>query len=86
MNIKEHAGEGHKRAHIALAGVVQRVERQPVNQRVSSSIPSQGTCLGCGPGQISSRGHVKGNHTLMFFFLSPSLPLCVKINNTLINK
>ena len=34
----------------ALAGVAQWIECQPVNQRVTSSIPSQGTCLGCGPG------------------------------------
>ena len=32
---------------IALAGVTQRIECQPVNQRVAGSIPSQGTCLGC---------------------------------------
>ena len=34
----------------ALAAVVQWIERRPVNQRVASSIPSQGTCPGCGPG------------------------------------
>ena len=34
----------------ALAGVAQWIERRPVNQRVASTIPSQGTCLGCGPG------------------------------------
>ena len=33
-----------------LAGVAQCFERWPENQRVASSIPSQGTCLGCGPG------------------------------------
>ena len=31
---------------LALAGVAQWIECQPVNQRVASSIPSQGTCLG----------------------------------------
>ena len=35
---------------MALAGVAQWVERWHVNQRVAGSIPSQGTCLGCGPG------------------------------------
>ena len=30
--------------------VAQWTEGQPVNQRVTSSIPSQGTCVGCGPG------------------------------------
>ena len=34
----------------ALAGVAQWVEHQPVNQKVAGSIPSQGTCLGGGPG------------------------------------
>ena len=34
----------------ALAGVAQWIERRPVNQRVAGAIPSQGTCLGCGPG------------------------------------
>ena len=33
-----------------LAGVAQWIERQPANQRVTGSIPSQGTCLGCRPG------------------------------------
>ena len=35
---------------LALAGVAQRIEHWPVNQRVVCSIPSQGTCLGCRPG------------------------------------
>ena len=34
----------------ALAGVAQCIECRPVNQRVTGSIPSQGTCLGCWPG------------------------------------
>ena len=34
----------------ALAGVTQWIERQPVNKKVTGSIPSQGTCLGCGTG------------------------------------
>ena len=34
----------------ALAGVAQWIECEPVTQRVASSIPSQGTCLGGGPG------------------------------------
>ena len=33
----------------ALAGVAQ-TECQPVKQRVTGSIPSQDTCLGCRPG------------------------------------
>ena len=33
-----------------LAGLAQWIEHQPVNQRVTGLIPSQGTCLGCKPG------------------------------------
>ena len=39
-----------KRGLFALAGVAQWIEHQPANQRVASSSPSQGTCLGCRPG------------------------------------
>ena len=31
-------------------GVAQWIECRPTNQRVSGSIPGQGTCLDCGPG------------------------------------
>ena len=34
----------------ALAGVAQWIEHWPVNQRVTGSVPSQGTCLGYAPG------------------------------------
>ena len=44
--IKRHI----KRENIFLAGVAQWIECQPSNQRVTGSIPSQGTGLGCGPG------------------------------------
>ena len=36
----------------ALVGVAQWMEHGPVNPRVTSSIPSQGTCLGCRPGPL----------------------------------
>ena len=36
--------------HAALAGVAQWIERQPANQKVPGSIPSQGICLGCRSG------------------------------------
>ena len=36
-----------------LGGVAQWIEHWPANGKVSSSIPSQGTCLNC--------GHVRGN-------------------------
>ena len=50
----------------------QWIECQPVNQRAASSIPSQGTRLGCRPGP--HLGHTQGNHTLMFLSLPFSLP------------
>ena len=59
---------------MALAGVAQWIERGPVNQRIASSLPSEGTCLGILPRQVPSRGRMRGNHTLMFPSLSPSLP------------
>ena len=31
----------------AWAGIAKWIEHKPVNQRVASLIPSQGTCLGC---------------------------------------
>ena len=40
----------NEKQSLALAGVAQWIEHRPVNQRVASLIPSQGTCLGCGPG------------------------------------
>ena len=61
-----------KKRSPALAGVSQWIEHRPVNQRVTGWIPSQGTCLGCS--QVSSKGHLRGNHTLVFLSLSFSLP------------
>ena len=34
----------------ALAGVAQWIEHRALNQRATGLIPSQGLCLGCGPG------------------------------------
>ena len=39
-----------KKPRVAPAGVAQWIECQPVNQRATSSIPGQGTCVGGGPG------------------------------------
>ena len=39
-----------KKQNSALAAVTQWIEHRPVNQRVAGWSPSQGTCLGCGPG------------------------------------
>ena len=49
--------------------MAQWIGHWPVNQRVTGSIPSWGTS-----GQVLSRGSMRGNHTLMFPSLSPSLP------------
>ena len=40
----------HQTSCLALTGVAQWIECRPSNQRVTGSIPTQGTCLGCGPG------------------------------------
>ena len=56
---------------IALAGVAQWIEHGPVNQRVAGSIPSQSTCLGCGPGP-QFRVHERQPHidvSLLLFLL-----------------
>ena len=39
-----------KNEKMALAGVAQWIENWTVKQSVTGLIPSQGTCLGCGPG------------------------------------
>ena len=39
-----------KGPEVAPAGVAQWIECYPASQRVTSSIPSQGTGLGCRPG------------------------------------
>ena len=43
-------GKIYLKLHQTLAGVVQWIGCQPANQRVTISIPCQGTCLGCRPG------------------------------------
>ena len=67
----------------ALAGVAQWIECGPVNQRVTGSIPNQGTCLGCRPhlqwGACERQPHIDVS-------LSPSLLLSLKINKILKNK
>ena len=67
---------------IVLAGVAQWIERGPVNQRVTSLIPSRGTCLGCGPGPPPQLGTREGQpHTdvSLPLFLLP-FPGSKKIN------
>ena len=58
-----------------MAGVAQWVEHWPVNQRVTGSIPSQGTCLGCnvGPQQEASERQPHFDVSLPLFL--PPFPL-----------
>ena len=69
---------------VALAGVAQRIENQPVNQNITDLILLQVTCLGCGPGP-----HLGACERLLIVVcpayqcfsssLSPFLPLSLKI-------
>ena len=54
----------------ALAGVAQWIECGPMKQKVTGSIPSQGTARAWVAGQVPSMGRARGNHTLMFLSLS----------------
>ena len=70
---------------IALAGVIQWIKHRPGNRKVASSIPSQGTYLGCGRGPqlgVCKRQQmgVSLAHQCSSPSLSPSLPLSLKIN------
>ena len=60
---------------LAPAGVVQWIECQPANQKVTGWIPSQGTCLRCGPGPQEG-AHERQPHidvSLLLFLLPPPL-------------
>ena len=79
-----HTGRGNglalKNPHWDLAGVFQWIERQPANQRVAGSIPSQGTYLGCGLGpQWGARE--RQSHTDVSLPLFLLLFSSLKINN-----
>ena len=56
--------------------MAQWIECRPVNQRITSSIPGQGTCLGCEPGPLygayERQPHISPS-------LSPSLLFSLKI-------
>ena len=62
----------------ALAGVAQWMEHQPVSQKVTGSVPHQGTCVGFGPGP--QLGLYKRQPIGFSPSLSLSLPLSLKIN------
>ena len=57
---------------MALAGVAQWIKCWTAKQRVASLIPSQ-LAHTWGAGQVPKRGHLRGNHRLMFLSLSFSL-------------
>ena len=53
--------------------MAQWIEHWPANQTVTGLNPSQGACMGCGPGPPVVRC-AQSNHTLMFAPLSFSFP------------
>ena len=68
-----------KNEKMALADVAQWIEHGPANQRVAGSIPSQGACLGCGPGPQWG-AHERQPPIDVSLPLSLSLSLSLKIN------
>ena len=63
---------------MALAGVAQWIECQPINQRIPGSILSQGTFLGCESGPQKGV-HKKQPHVdVSFPLFLPSSPLSKK--------
>ena len=70
----------------SVAGVAWWIEHWPINQKVTGSIPSQGTCLGCGLGPqlgaFCKRQSVDVSHinvSLLVSLPSPSKNKQVKI-------
>ena len=61
-----------KNIKIALAVVAQWIEYWPVHKRVAGSVPIRAQAWVAV--QVPSRGHMRGNHTLMFLSLSFSFP------------
>ena len=76
----------YKHLYTSLAGVAQWIECWPVNQRmVVVRFPVRAHAWAAG--QVPSRGHVRGNHTLMFLsFFSSSLSLSLKTNKIFFKK
>ena len=76
----------NKMKHIALAGVAQWIEHQPVNQRIAGLIPSQGTCLGSRPGPqlgvCKRQAHIDVSRPLLL----PPFPSKNKINKIFFKK
>ena len=64
-----------KKLKTALAGVAQWIDCRPANQKVAGSIPSQGTCLCCGPGpQLGACKRQLIDASPAHRFFSPFLP------------
>ena len=69
------------RAEGMMADVAQWIEHWSANQKVTGSIPSQGTCLGCGPGpQWGACKRQPQTDVSLPFFLS-TLPLKINQQN-----
>ena len=62
---------GTLKKNLTLVGVAQWIEYGPVNQRAASWFPIRAHTWVAG--QVPSRGCVRGNHTLMFLSIPPSL-------------
>ena len=76
------------KSSVALTGVAQWVGCCPTKLKVAGLIPSQGTCLGCGPGpllEVCTRQLVDVSlaHQCFAPSVSPSFPLTLKINKIL---
>ena len=64
---------------LGLDGVAQWIECQSVNQKITGSVPSQGTCLGCGSGtRMRTREGQPINASLLHQCSSLSLPLSLE--------
>ena len=66
--------------NVALADVAQLFECRPANQKVTCSIPSQGTCLGCGPGSRKGVCERQPHIDVSLPLFLPPFP-SLKINN-----
>ena len=63
-----------------MDGVAHWIECQPANQRVTGSIPSQGICLGCGPGPQQGTSQRQPHINVSLFSLPCPLKIFKKIN------
>ena len=69
---------------VALAGVAQWIDCPSANLEVAGWIPSQGTCVGSGPGPwlgaFDRQQLVYVSHICFYPSFSPRFPLFLKIN------